>query len=270
MDTLLTTQVAVNWFYNSADKYVPDYYEWREDDDRELIIQCPLFYVTKEVYVHVTETNNKVPDELYRRVAESGAVIQRKNEKGKKKHERVNDIFVITDGEQTMAVLLDDRNVPLLKSRLLFGKDHLIRHEIRKYSSKGVLPESFELPEQEERKEEPLSVMDKIYTVTPEHFYGLTRTERELKNTTLECFREIASSEERRQLAYFYIFLYPVTYKEAAEYPLDDLIEGIYSFIVNGWSNKHLELGKEMAKYLGVFDEMFKDLEDRIKKELQH
>jgi hypothetical protein len=97
-------------FYN-----IPEYHEWRKEEANKIMLldQVLLLKVNHDTFNCIAFGNNRVSDDIAEMVENSGYL--RKNSE----RYQIRYMFVVSDGEKTLAVKLDDDQRVMEKSHLI-------------------------------------------------------------------------------------------------------------------------------------------------------
>jgi len=191
--------VWVNWVDGTSKGYeIPEYHEWRKDDIVELYDQLPVAKVTKDFFNFLENDYGVIPhtllDEVHLRAAK----------REDRKRIKVEHAFVISDGENVLAINTDGDNKPNMKSRLVPRHERLVLEIVEEepvFEFEWTAPEHF--------VEDDDSLMSQILDLKAEYLVGLTRTEREMKEIVMDCLFNLCVSENRAEVKYWYIVLFP-------------------------------------------------------------
>lgn len=252
--------VWLNWVPGNTKSYnIPEFYEWKKSDGIEMEDAVPIFLVTTELFNHIEDGECKLPvglvkkarEKMYSQTADELYVI----------------VMVITDGERVIAVkvLKGDQDILRYKSKLTTVHQGIV---LRRVENKPSLFDKFDLLDSMKKEDEleqkhPLS---KLVTIKPEQMVGLTRKEKRLKEILMDCLFSLGCSENRKELEYWFIELYPKMYgdKRLGEMTNNDIVLEMYEMLKLGWSELHKEFGNNLVKYYDTFKDIW---EETIKSE---
>lgn len=252
--------VWVNWTYGGdKKKYIPEYFEWRADDNIESFTMFPVIRVSKEDYERMAFGYDELPHELLE-------YLEGKAQSGKGRDKAESDYSVIiSDGENVLAICTERHKEPLLKSKLIPRQDEQVRSLVKDIPI-------FKLEWKNTRKEPDSGegILGKIIDIRPEYMTGLTRKERELKEILFDCLFELSCSDNIQEIKYWYIELFPEMYGTKALETLqrEEFLDLIFEEVRFGWSDIHMQFGNNLVKFYDLFEDMWNDIKkrDEVKK----
>ncbi|AMQ66566.1 hypothetical protein BH753_gp084 [Bacillus phage Shbh1] len=244
--------VYVNWTFG-ANLPVMEPYEWKLDDDWELVDKMPVIKVTPDFYDFVELGYSELPKEFLDLTVNTTAEVY-KIEDEDSEVKKLHGVAAITDGSRVLAICTENHKEPLLKSRLFYQRDLVVLDSVKHVPA---LKLKYEYKPQKVSKD----LCDKIMDVQGEYMVGLTRKERTLKSIVFGCLFSLAYSGTEEEVKYWYTDLFP----EIPNKPVDKLVEDMYDFIKIGWSPKHESFGDSIVN---VYDGE-KDLWVEVREEEQ-
>ena len=238
------TDIWVN-FTNDTERCIPEYFEWRKDDEVEMFDTVPLVLLQPKLYTYIEQGFEDIPQGLLDYVGER-AFFQ-----NEEMRTRANYAMVITDGVGVLAVFTDGEKSPKFKSRLLPRQERqalriasaMVKFEIEwDPITKVVHPST--------------SYLEKFADIKAESMVGLTRRERELKEILLDSVFSLACSSNREEVKYWYIELFPKEYGSLVleHMKTENMVHQIFDFLNKGWSAQHEEFGASIVKHFSTDD----------------
>jgi len=223
--------------------YIPECFEWKTGDKLDYIDEAPIAVVEPELYTFIENNFEELPQDLLDLVEDEG-VLSVNNIL-----EPVNYLMILTDKERVLTVYTDGELEPVFKGRTTPMDERVITHYVM---NDEFLDIEWKYPEEEEYSED--SLLEKISIIKPEYMIGLTRKERELKEVLLDCLFNLACSDNRNEVLYWYIEMYPTMYGDTSlkDRSSDDLISEMFDDLKYGWGNKHFEFGSTISRHIDL------------------
>jgi hypothetical protein len=180
---------------------VPDFHEWRKEENIELVDQTPVFKVDKNTFDYIAFGRSELV-EFANKV--KGKTFFRKN------HERVETdyCFVACDGERVLFVRLNEDKTVTLKSKLIPRQFQLVIEMVQ--DSKEVSHPIDKLIELSEYKK----------------YVGLTRSEKE-SYKVLESFLEDISENDLAMVKYLLSEISYSTYETVRNGSFKECLEAL-------------------------------------------
>ncbi|WP_027964951.1 DUF3603 family protein [Halalkalibacillus halophilus] len=240
--------IWVNWFEGESIGYnVCAFHEWKKTDSIELMDQVPVIYANEQLFHYIENDLKDLPDELLQAVYKRAYI--------KKQHKRIpiDYAFVVTNGKEALVVDTASYKIPLRKSRLIPRQERLVLDLIKKRQPISVVPKCAT-----KKRNERVQLME------AQAFIGLTRKERQLKHVLLLMVDQLEQSARLDELRYWITEWEPNRYKEIQNVQFKNGISWLTSQVKAGWSKKHEEFCRKMAKGQPFFERLI-DMEE-IKK----
>lgn len=243
--------VWVNWFEGEENGYnVCYYYEWRIDDKIELIDRMPVFYITTELFNHIENTLDDLPDALLKRMYQQS--FKRKG------HEKVMIDYacIVTDGRDVLALDTLNYSIPIKKSRLIPRQDKIVLEMVSHRS-----PSTFEFSGTNYEKKYHL------LSLKPELVVGLTRKEKQLKQLLMMALDHLRITNNLEELRYWLIEWKPDLYSRLEEIDKKKAWTLLYEDIKHGWSKKHETFTEKLIRGNPFLERMWSHEQTRQKNE---
>lgn len=225
--------VFVNWTEGDSRCGVPEYSEWRESDNVEFMDKVPVVLVEPEFFNVIEYTYAEIPQELLDKVHREAIKVDAKSNR----KTREDYVFILTDGEQVLAINTEGGKRPYFKSRLVPRQEEMVRQLVED------LPlEEYEIPEDDFNVEDD-ALRVKMYFLQPKYLYGLTRTEREKKVRVMDHLIDLSYSDNRSEVVYWYVELFPEAYntEKLEKLSTEEMLEEMFDFLKVGWGDRHEE-----------------------------
>lgn len=203
-------EVVVNWVEGAEYAYqVFEHFEWKNDDELELMYLVPVLRVTKDFFDYLQNGLNELPEALFLDL----------------QNERNPYGFIASDGNRVLAVDTLGYDIPMRKSRIEYEEEqrilrYLPYEVVREYPMKTVTNERT------------------IFSLTDETMIGLTRAEREKKQLLMEAVYGL-KEESTAKILYYYIEFNPNRYETAKTLKKEPLYHYFIQEIKEGWDEKH-------------------------------
>lgn len=234
--------VYVNWVDGGSRSHeIPEYHEWKTNDPVEHYDEIPLIRVTPKL-MHVLEDGwESIPVELLQAVHN---VAKRINPDTKRRNQ-VAYAFVASDGERVIVINTEGDDKPNLKSRMV------MRHEILALEMAADISEVFDFEGEFEDYEADTSLEAKILSSSPADYVGLTRVEKEMKQIVFDCLYNLSLSDNKAEVAYWYIELFPEMIGDALlqKVSAEAMVLDMFDYLRIGWTTRHVEWGTLAVKY---------------------
>lgn len=246
--------VWVNWFEGEENGYnICFFHEWRKSDKIELLDQVPLLYISSELYNYLENDMQDLPksmlDTIYRR-----AYLR----KGQKRMP-IDYACVITDGVGILALDTVSYEMPIRKSRLIPRQEQVVYDMI-----KTTKQQSFKIDLRAYEKEYH------ILSMPPEQVFGLTRTERQLKQLLMMALDQLRMTSHIEELRYWLTEWNPKKYPEIRYMDKDEVWTALYNGIKLGWTSTHEEFGEKLIKGQPFLEKMWELEQFRERKTYQN
>lgn len=233
--------VWVNWFEGEENGYGISYFhEWRKTDQIEILDQAPLLYINKELYHYIENNMDDLPklllDTVYKRT-----YIRR----GQKKI-TLDYAFIVTDGNDMLAVDTIGYQIPLRKSRLIPRQEQLVYDLI-----KGKKRREFKLPFKISNKQYD------ILSLAPKYMIGLTRSERQLKQILMIALDQLRTANNLKEMRYWLTEWNPKKYQLLHKMNENEVWQALYDGIKYGWTKSHKELAIKLIKDQPFLEKMW-------------
>lgn len=246
--------VYVNWTDGGTRKHnIPEYHEWNQDTDTiDLMDIMPVLFIEPDLFKVLEDKYVDIPSELLTEVYRKAKIVNSRT----KRTNIVDYAFIITDGNNVLAINTEGDNKPNMKSRLIPRQENLVREIAMGYNAKH-----YDIPEELE-PEVVVSELAKMIYLEPEDVLGLTRAEREMKEIIVDCLFDLAHSLNPAEVMYWFVELFPYRYHPdlAKEYSIEEMITKIHNFIKKGWSKQHEDFGTNLVKVHTIFTDDWKQL----------
>lgn len=255
MDLTFAFDVWANWADGFSKGYnIPSYFEWASEDEVELIERVPILHVSTELFDYIKDKYGELPEKLLELVHNKAYQIR-----GNKKVMAAY-VFIISDGKQVLMVDTDGETKPTFKSNIILRQEEYV---IDAVSSTPVLEFDWENPD----KDEDLTLGGQILSLKSEYMTGLTRKEREMKEIVMDCLFNVSCSQSRAEVVYWYVELFPHMYAIVHEVPVSNemMVQEMFDFLKQGWSDQHKEFGTQLVKYFDIFDGEWTQLSKKVK-----
>lgn len=229
----LLHDIWVSWTRSAANFHsIPEFHEWKRDDKITLLDNIPAIKVNPNTFDGIENSLQNLPKSLLD--SAKGRAVQRIDSERIK----IDTAFLITDGQNTLAVHTEGTNKPILKSRLIPRQERLLID----YCD----------------NQEPVQYNEQN-TQTPFYYdremIGLTRKERELKAVLKDCLNDLEIENNTSKIKYFHKELFGSTPKHSNG--ANDL-ENIKANLAKGWTSEHVAL-------LTLLSKTDKHIEDLVK-----
>lgn len=249
---MLLYDAWVNWSDGMLKAHgIPEYHEWKKEDDNvELLNAIPIVKVTSELFYHILDNFTKVPGPLLKEVYRK-ASRARSNTK-----ETIDHAFVMTDGCGVAAVECEDF-LPMRKSRLIPRQDRQILECMENEEAKSY---GFVAPEKIATTD---TLVGRILSIEPVHMIGLTRRERGMKEILMDSLYQLATSESREEVHYWYLELFWGMKDDPTveDMTIEQMVHEMHDYLQDGWDEEHVTFGAKLAKYFDNYEDMWKKLE---------
>ncbi|MBP0724586.1 YjbA family protein [Bacillus sp. RG28] len=235
--------VWVNWFEGEENGYnVCHFFEWRKEDNVELLDQVPIIKVTPVLFHFIENELLELPSELISEVYQKAYV--------RKNHERIqlDYCFVVTDGSGILAVDTIGYNIPIRKSRLIPRQEQMVYEMTQELEGNDF---NFQILNKEEQKEHH------ILSPSPKIMNGLTRKERQLKQLLFMALDQLYSMKNTSEIRYWYTEWNPSSYKDIQALVFDDIWVQLYEEIKFGWTERHEQLCERIVKGQPFFEKLW-------------
>lgn len=233
--------VWVNWFEGEENGYnVCPFYEWRKEDNVELLDQAPVLLVETKLFQCIENQLVELPHVLLQEVYQKAYV--------RKNHERIQQeyCFIVTDGKGIMAVDTIGYNIPIRKSRLIPRQEQMVYEMIEKTA---IQFDDYE-PEYIEKESHILSPSSELMN-------GLTRRERQLKQLLFMALDQLFMMKNVAEVRYWYTEWSPEIYKDIQHYSFEDACTALYEDIKEGWNVKHEQFCERLIKGQPFFERLW-------------
>lgn len=233
--------VWINWFEGEENGYnVCDFYEWRTDDRIEVLDQAIVVKVSRQLYSYIENNLADLPEQLLEDVHRKSYL--RKN----MSRIQLDYCFIATDGERIIAVDTIGYKTPIRKSRLTPRQEQIVLELIESETM-----EVYDLDVVEFQKEYH------ILSPSPEEMRGLTRKERQLKQLLFMALDQLYSTGNAAEIRYWYTEWEPAKYMEIQAMSFEEVWEGLFEEVKNGWSKRHYHLCEAIVKGQPFFEKLW-------------
>lgn len=236
--------VYVNWVDGGSRKHeIPEYFEWKDEDPTEFLDTVPLIIVEPEFFSVLEDGYVDIPTELLSMVHRVTVKI---NPDTKRKN-KVDYCFVMTDRVRVMVINTEGDNKPNLKSRLAVRNELYV---LDLAADEDYKPYRFTIEPDEYEVADNSSLEEKMLSVGPEVYVGLTRVEREMKTILMDCLFNLSTSDNKAEVYYWFIELFPDLYHPTTYAASTNkyMVEEIFNFLKVGWGTTHVEYGTNLVK----------------------
>lgn len=216
--------VWVNWFEGEEAGYnVCHYYEWRKNDDIELLEQVPVLLISTPLYNIIENSLNQLPNELLHCIHNKSFI--RKNNRRK----QLDYACVLSDGRGIIAIHTYGTNMPVKKSRLIPRQTQQVFELIKKMKMTKI---SHYVRQYEED--------NSFIQSSPLLVVGLTRKEREAKNLLMKAMEQLKKANNKMELLYWYSeWDYEKMLTIDNEATTEMVWSMLYDEVKEGWSESH-------------------------------
>src|SRR5699024_1646979 len=276
----LLGDVWVNFVYGGLDSvYVPEYFEWRRDDEISIYNQLPIVHVSKEDYDNIGLGFKRIPLSFLEPLTRL-AHLRRNSKEGS------NYSFIISDGVRVLVIYTGGKDTPTYKSKIIPRQERTTLEVLRDlpvtkvnwdevkdvtdYGEGGSVPLDKEEGTYSEVGLTKEYMLNKIAHVFPSYHIGCTRRERELKELVLECLYGLASVNDDEEVTYWFNILIPNYEGNLEELSSLDKLNIMHDKIKDGWSKEHYDFGRELTQYSSVYKDVWDDVEERFGEAEQH
>ncbi len=229
---LYLQDVWMNWFEGEENGYnVCDYHEWRRDDQIELMDQMPVLYLTPRLFSYIENDLAEIPKKLLQTIHKR-AILRKRQVKT-----HIEYAAIITDGRGILAFDTAGYDIPIRKSRLIPRQEQQVLRRI-----KEMHPQTFEYNLDSYSKEYHL------LSLHPNFMLGLTRKERNLKQTVMMALDQLKSSSTADELRYWLTEWNPKKYPRIKDMHAADVWAVIYEGVKHNWSTHHEEFGMKLVR----------------------
>jgi hypothetical protein len=204
---------------------VPDFHEWRKEENVELVDRTPVIKVDKNTFNYIAFGSNELV-EFANEV--EGETFFRKN------HERIRTdyCFIASDSERVLFVRLDQDKKVIFKSKLI--------------------PRQYQLVIEMMLNTEEIHKVQKFNEISEYGFYaGLTRKERE-SYKVLESFLKNVSENDLAMVKYLLSEISFSTYKEVKDGDLGDCLTALKTLHPNVIVQESANIEKVLGKLTTV------------------
>lgn len=250
--------VEVNWADGMGKSYlIPHYHEWYKDDEIEKFSCIPVVKVSKELFSYIEEDYNILPQGLL------NLVFNKAEQKVDGFKQEVPYAFIITDGENALAVDTDDENVPNYKSYLTPKAHNRILELVYKLDRLNIV---FEKPAPRKlNKKDQLSA--DLLLLDEQYVSGLTRTEKDMKAILMTYLYTLLTSKNLEEVRYWYSEVFTGTFHNPKVVKMrnDTMVRQMFEELKDGWDDRHVRLGDEIVRSNTIFADSWKVLKKRKK-----
>jgi len=242
-------QVEVNWTVNEKNGYnVPHFVEWMEDEKLILYTVLPVVKVTNELFNHIENTLEHIPEELLKDI-EDKAKVKTGYFSSTEKY-----AFVITNGNVALAVSTNGLKIPMKKSRLSLQDENLVQFKTR----------SLEAKEYEFKKKQHIY---NYLSLEPSVMAGLTRKERHKKQVLFQALDDLkyVAVKNVDKLKYLYGEWSNTPLNQKKQYTYDGLLNKIGEEMKAGWTKNHENVAEFLVKHDEYLSELYHAYDKRIK-----
>lgn len=233
--------VWVNWFEGEENGYGVSYYhEWRKTDQIEILDQVPVIYINNELFHYIENDMSDLPKEMLDMVYKRGYIRK------EQKRISLDYAFIITDGNDMLAIDTIGYQIPLRKSRLIPRQEQLVYQLI-----KGKKRSNFKLPFKIPKKEYS------ILSLPPKYMIGLTRLERKLKQVLMIALDQLKTANNLEEMRYWLTEWNPKKYPLLHKMNEDEVWRALYNGIKEGWTKSHEELAVKLIKDQPFLEKMW-------------
>ncbi|WP_313800659.1 YjbA family protein [Cytobacillus sp.] len=233
--------VWVNWFEGEENGYnVCHFHEWRKDDGVELLDQVPLLKIDPILFNYIENDLSELPQQLLDDIYQKAYL--------RKNHERVQleYCFVVSDGEEILAVDTIGYNIPIRKSRLIPRQEQLAYEMLENHEA---ISYSFN---------DNRALKDfHILSPSPELMSGLTRKERQLKQLMFMALDQLYSSKNVAEVRYWYTEWSPECYSEIQQMDFEEAWLHLFEQSKYGWTSKHEQFCENLIKGQPFFEKLW-------------
>lgn len=250
--------VEVNWADGMGKSYlIPQYHEWYKDDEVEKFSCLPVIKVSKELYRYIEEDYNVLPQGIL------NLVYNKAEQKVDGLKQEVAYAFIVTDGENMLAVDTDDEDVPNYKSYLTPKVVSRIEDMMYKLTTLNIV---FEKPEPRKLNKKDQLASD-LLLLDEQYVKGLTRTERDMKAILMTYLYTLLTSDNPDEVRYWYSEVFTGTFnnEKVKRMRKDTMVRQMFEELKEGWGFPHVSLGDEIVRSNTIFAESWKVLRKRQK-----
>lgn len=243
--------VWVNWFEGEEHSYnVCHYFEWRKNDNIQLLEQIPLLYITSDLYEYITNDLLEVPHQLLQKI------YRRAYQRIRQTKEVIDFAAVITDGKDIMAFDTLGYEIPVRKSRLIPRQERRVFRMLTR-----MRQHSFQFNLKNYKKQYSLLSMK------PKLVIGLTRRERMLKQVLMMALDQLRAVNHLEELRYWLTEWDPKSYEAIKTMDAKQVWQTLYDGVKESWSQYHYEFGEKLIRnYTFLYDMWTAEIESSEEK----
>lgn len=233
--------VWVNWFEGEENGYnVCHFHEWRKDDGVELLDQVPLLKVEPVLFHYIENDLAQLPQQMLDDIYQKAYI--------RKNHERIQleYCFIISDGQEILAVDTIGYNIPVRKSRLIPRQEQLVYEMLENTDAVNY-----------KFKQCQLTKEFHLLSPEPDLMTGLTRKERQLKQLLFMALDQLQSIGNEAEIRYWYTEWCPENYSMIQTMRCEEAWRELYEEIKNGWSKKHEGFCENLIKGQPFFEKLW-------------
>lgn len=233
--------IWVNWFEGEENGYgVCYFHEWRKTDQIEIVDQAPLLYVNNEIYHYIENDMNELPSKML------DMVYKRAYIRIDQKRVALDYAFILTNGIDIIAIDTIGYQIPLRKSRLIPRQEQLVYQLI-----KGKKKIHFPLPRHSTKKEYS------ILSLAPQYMYGLTRSERQLKQVLMIALDQLKTANHLEEMRYWLTEWNPKKYPDLHKMDEEEVWQALFNGVKEGWTKNHQALAVKLIKDQPFLEKMW-------------
>lgn len=233
--------VWVNWFEGEEKGYnISHFHEWRTNDKIELIDRFPVFRVTEELFDHIENSLEDIPEKLLKKMYRQTYIM-----KGAKK-EILDYACIITDGQSVLAIDAVKYSIPIRKSRLVPRQDKIVLQMV-----KDREPKSYQFTKQSFQND------NDSFSLKSEHVVGLTRKEKQLKQLLMMALSHLQITANLEEIRYWLTEWKPEIYAEIELLNRKRAYSILYDELKYGWSEKHESFAEKLIRGNPFLEELW-------------
>lgn len=233
--------VWVNWFEGEENGYnVCPFYEWRKEDNVELLDQVPVLRVETKLFQSIENQLIDLPHALLQEIYQKSYV--------RRNHERVQQeyCFIATDGKGIIAVDTIGYNIPIRKSRLIPRQEQMVYEMVEKTTISFADWVAPYIEKEHHILSPPIELMS-----------GLTRRERQLKQLLFMALDQLFIMKNVEEIRYWYTEWSPEIYKNIKQFTFEEAFEDLFESVKNGWGERHEQFCERLIKGQPFFERLW-------------
>ncbi|PGK52510.1 hypothetical protein CN918_32515 [Priestia megaterium] len=231
-------QIWVNWIEKPENSiFIPYFFEW-DTNDIEVYENIPVFRVSDTMYnVFLTQNDFIIPSVFLQNSLNKAYYVTGDS------REFVKHCFIIVNPSfNSLAICTKDSNFPILKSRLLYRHETIVKNIIMTSGlPQTEVEENFFINLPTEEKES-------IFNVS---FYGgLNQKEMKVKKNLLLTLKQLKYDDKREALAFLLSECSSFLYKDSLSKDTKEIYTLLLNQLESGWSEKHQNILEYTYKWL--------------------